>query len=164
MCNKATYQVKFVAHSCLTPGCTRAHGSNVTFQGLGDLELISSGHLDVTVHCCSSLSARAEPLLDKHFLSEGPIWSFVCFCTELRQLQPWRESVTMKVSNHYSPAVYYMLQWGVPDKMTKCLKSIHFTMLFTTVCASLKINKAAFTAQSTHNPSANGIFLKPTAC
>lgn len=56
------------------------------------------GHMHVTVHCRRSFVGH------KRFLSDGPIWSFVCFAPN-RQLQCWRErgeSLTMKVSNQCS--------------------------------------------------------------
>ena len=64
---------KSVALSCLTLGCCSAHGSHLTCHGFWRLEMASYGHMDVTVHCCSSFVGEAQPLLDTSYSCQmGP--------------------------------------------------------------------------------------------
>lgn len=111
------------------------------------------GHMHVTVHCRRSFVGH------KRFLSDGPIWSFVCFAPN-RQLQRWRErgeSLTMKVSNQCSSCSILCAATGSSRrKWPSGFKSIHLRMFFTAAFGSLQINITAFRAQSNHNPSADG--------
>lgn len=155
MCNKATYS--FLQEMCCTflphfwihrsSWLKLCISGSETWNGLLGPRECDSSLLQLFCrrgegHCCTvAVLVRWANLI------------LCLFCTKLWQFQ--HRTLTVKVSNQCPPAVYYMLQWGVPDEMTKCFKSAHFRMLFTVECAFLKINTVAFRAQSNYNPSAN---------
>lgn len=117
----------------LLPHIGMHRGSRFYFSGFFSELLRRSprGHMHVTVHC------RRFFVGHRRFLSDGPIWSFVCFAPN-RQLQRWEgESLTMKVSNQCSPVVYYVLQRGVPDENGEAVLKAFIWERFSRRCLAL---------------------------
>lgn len=141
---------KFVAHSCLTFGCTGAHGSFFTFQGFRELEMVSSGLTDVTDHCCSS------------FVGESHCWAlavlvrsqfYPLFVLHQTQTITTLERVTdnESVKSMFACSILYVpMGSSIRSPMTKC--SAHsFHIFYYVVCLFLK----SILPQSKYNSFAN---------
>lgn len=133
---------KSVAHSCLTFGCSSAHGSHVTFHGFkSDWKWAPQATWMWPFIAAALLWERESHFWTLAALSDWPIWSFVCIAPNSDNYNigesHWQRKCQINVLPQYITCCNG--EFDKPDKKVKCFTSLFFNS-FSSCCVPFLIS------------------------